>query len=237
MTLVAQLKKRRGALSLDVSLRVESTLLFVGPNGAGKTTSLLMLLGIVRPDEGTIRLGETTLFDGARIDEPPEQRGMGYVPQDAALFPHLTALENVAFGPRALGTSSDEARKRAKQLMEELGIGSLERKLATRLSGGERQKVALARALATKPRALLLDEPLAALDAEARRSARTFLRERLTAFAGPSIVVLHDRKDVEALRAPVAVIDAGRIVQQGLFEEIREDPRTAYARNFTQAET
>lgn len=237
MTLVARLKKRRGELTLDISLQTERTLLLIGPNGGGKTSLLLMLLGILRPDEGTVRLGETTLFDGARIDQPPERRAIGYVPQDEALFPHLTALENVAFGPRALGTSSAEARKTAIQLMEELGIGSLEGRLATRLSGGERQKVALARALATRPRALLLDEPLTALDAEARRSARTFLFERLTAFAGPSIVVLHDRKDVEALQAPVAVIDAGRIVQQGLLQEIREDPKTAYARNFTQAET
>lgn len=238
MTLFAQVKKRRDGFEIDVAIEAKRSLVLVGPNGAGKTTTLLMLLGIVRPDEGSVRLGDTVLFDHRRgVNVAPELRNIGYLPQDAALFPHLTALENVAFGPRALGRSASDARRIAIGVMEEVQLSALATRTAAHLSGGERHKVALARALAAQPRALVLDEPLGPLDLEARQAARAFLRDRLAAFPGPSVVVLHDPRDAAALDAPLAVIEAGRIVQTGTPEEIRADPRSDYARRFTQEET
>ena len=223
---------RAGALELAVELEVGSEpLVVLGPNGAGKTTLLLTALGILRPAGGRVVCGGEVLFDaGAGVDVPPEGREIAYLPQDYGLFPHMSALDNVAFAlacaPRPVPRAARAARARA--LLDELGAGALGERLPAALSGGERQRVALARALARPPRALLLDEPFAALDPDARGDVRVFLRERLAAIGRPAIVVSHDVADARALGARLAIMEAGRVVQQGTLDEVARAPATPY---------
>jgi molybdate transport system ATP-binding protein len=232
--LEAQLTKRIGTLELEVQLAVEGgALAIVGPNGAGKTTALLALLGIVRPETGHVRLGGEALFDAAAgIDVPTEERALAYVPQDYALFPHLTAAQNVEFALGCGGTPVGRRAEESRALLQRLGVlGGAERRPAA-LSGGERQRVALARALARAPRALLFDEPFAALDAGARGEVRMFLRARLGELGLPAVIVTHDRADVEALGVPVLVLEGGRVVQQGTLAELEARPATEYVARF-----
>ncbi len=236
MTLHADLRGRAGALEISVQLALDrGPLVLAGPNGAGKTSALHLLLGLLQPGGGRLSLDGRTLFDSERgIDVPPEERGVGYVPQDYALFPHLTVLENVRFGlePRL---DRGRAAARARAMLAELEIAHLESRRPAGLSGGERQRVALARALATDPRALLLDEPLAALDAGARQRVRAFLSERLAALRIPALVVTHDSADAAALAQRVAVLENGRIVQTGSLAELRERPATPFVAQFAGA--
>jgi molybdate transport system ATP-binding protein len=227
MTLVANIAVRAGALDLEIALEVDDRgLVLVGPNGAGKTTVLLAMVGARRPARGRITIAGDVLFDGdGGIDRPTEERGLAYLPQSYALFPHLTAAWNVAFGlrgPRA------ERIDRARSLLDRLGVGSVADRHPGALSGGEQQRVALARALAPSPRALLLDEPLAALDVESRQSVRAFLIAELRAQHRPFIVVAHDRDDVRAFAAPVAVVERGRIVQRGELASLEASPATSF---------
>ena len=224
---------RIGGLDLAVELETgESPLVVVGPNGSGKTSILLMAVGALRPLRGRIELDGEVLFDAERsIDRSPEARGLGYVPQDCGLFPHMTAVGNVAFGLECRHRfSQGERRRRALALLDELEVGHLADRLPHSLSGGEAQRVALARALASEPRALLLDEPLAALDASVRRQLRTFLPDRLRALGLPSIVVTHDADDAAAFGAEIAVIESGNVVQRGSPGELRAAPATDFVR-------
>jgi molybdate transport system ATP-binding protein len=230
--LAVRLRRRAGAFTLDVALDVGAEVLaVVGPNGAGKSTLLLSILGELPADEGRVVLEGRTLFDGAAaIDVPPEERRIAYVPQDYALFPHLTAVENVAF---ALACRGELARRpKALAWLERLGAQAYADRLPATLSGGERQRVALARALATEPGALLFDEPFAALDVEARDEVRAHLRARLTELKLPALIVTHDRADVEALDAAAVVLEGGRAVQRGTLAELRARPATAYVARF-----
>ncbi len=219
-----------GSLQLDVDLRVEggSVTAVLGPNGAGKTTLLRCLAGELAIGSGRIAL------DGRALDEPPhvfvrpEHRGMGAVHQDGLLFPHLTALENVAFGPRAKGAPVAQARSAAAAWLERVGLDDLSGVRPARLSGGQAQRVALARALASEPAALLLDEPLSALDATTRPEVRRELREHLAAFTGPTVLVTHDPIDALALADRVAVVEHGRIVQEGTVAEMAARPRSRH---------
>jgi molybdate transport system ATP-binding protein len=225
--LAATIAVRVGDLDLDVALEVDDRgLVLVGPNGAGKTTVLLAMVGARRPARGRITIAGDVLFDGAGdIDQPTEERGLAYLPQSYALFPHLTAAANVAFGlrgPRA------ERMERARSLLERLGVGAVADRQPGALSGGEQQRVALARALAPSPRALLLDEPLAALDVESRQSVRAFLIAELRAQRRPFIVIAHDPEDVRAFAAPVAVVERGRIVQRGELAALEASPATSF---------
>jgi molybdate transport system ATP-binding protein len=234
--LEVRVRKRLGALDLEVDLEMgEGTVAVVGPNGAGKTTLLLALLGVVRPDSGRVALDGQLLFEHASgTDVPTEDRRMAYVPQDYALFPHLTAGENVEFALacRRPPPPARDRRERARALLDRLGaVGYLDRRPA-QLSGGERQRVALARALAIEPRALLFDEPFASLDAGARGEVRSYLREQLAALALPSIVVTHDPADVEALGASVVVLEAGRVLQRGALADLRAHPASEYVSRF-----
>ena len=221
-----------GALALDVALRAaREPVVVVGPNGAGKTSLLMMILGAARPAEGRITLDATPLFDSsvaARVDVPVERRDIGYLPQRYGLFPHLDALHNAAYGVRA--PTRAERLARAARALDELDVGALAARRTATLSAGEAQRVALARALARRPRALLLDEPLAALDVAARREVRRFLSERLRAWGLPTIVVTHDLADAEALGGEIVVLERGRVTQRGALDEVARAPLTPFAR-------
>jgi molybdate transport system ATP-binding protein len=234
--LEAEVRLRLGTLTLDLTIAAGRVpVAIVGPNGAGKTSALLAMLGILRPHAGHIHLGGAALLDvAAGIDLPPEDRGIAYVPQDYALFPHLSAQGNVEFALGCLDPTPSRAarRERARALLVELGVGGCADRPPAALSGGERQRVALARALARQPRALLFDEPFAALDAGGRRDLRRHLGERLRQLALPAVVVTHDRADVEALGAEVVVLEAGRVVQRGTLAELMAHPATEYVARF-----
>lgn len=225
-----------GQFALRVAFTTgNGSIVLVGPNGSGKTSALLALLGIVRPRAGRISLAGRTLFDSAtNVDVATEARGLGYVPQDYGLFSHMTALANVEFALRARAPSGRrERRDRAHALLEDLEVHEAAFRRPAQLSGGQKQRVALARALAAGPRALLLDEPLAALDAGARRQVRAFLVEHLRRLAMPAVVVTHDPADAAALGARVVVLDAGSVVQTGTMDALRERPATPWIAEFT----
>lgn len=214
------------ALEVSLSLPAGPTAL-VGPNGAGKSTLLRAILGAVPVRRGRIVLEGTTLLDTARgVRLAAEERRVGWVPQEYALFPHLSVAENVAFG-----SAGPAGRARAATVLEELGLASLASRRPGALSGGERQKVALARALAAEPRALLLDEPLAALDADTRETTRTLLTETLRRLAIPSLVVTHDARDLAALGAPLVLLEAGRVRASGPLSTLRDSPPGDFARS------
>ena len=209
---------RSFALELSLEAGAEP-LALVGPSGAGKTTLLRAIAGLVRPTRGRIRVRGETWFDSeAGIDLLPEERSVGLVFQDYALFPHLSVEENVAFGARApVGES-----------LERLGIRELARTRPGELSGGERQRVALARALARRPEVLLLDEPLAALDPSTRTGVRSYLRGLLAELGLPTLLVTHDYADAVALAGTVGVLVEGRLVQLGSPRELLTSPATPF---------
>ena len=229
------LRGAMGTRALDVAFRAaDAPLALVGPNGAGKTTALLMILGAARPGVGHVALDGQPLFDGARgVDVPIEDRHIGFVPQRYALFPHLDVLANVAYGIRA--ASRGERVARAREALRELDAAPLASRRPTELSGGEMQRVALARALAGCPRALLLDEPLAALDVSLRRDVRTFLASRLRSLEIPTVVVTHDRADAEALDGDVVVLEDGAISQRGRLADLAAHPATEFVHRFVTA--
>jgi molybdate transport system ATP-binding protein len=232
----AEAHTRLGALELDVALQVRpgECLALAGPSGAGKTSVLRIAAGLVRPLEGRIEAnGETWLDTGRGIDLPPERRRCGYVFQEYALFPHLSAWQNVAYPLR--GVPRRERRARALELLGRFGLRELADARPRTLSGGERQRVALARALAPRPRALLLDEPLAALDARTRASASRELGAVLREVEVPALLVTHDFAEAAQLGDRVGVIDAGRVVQEGTPSELAAAPRSAFVADFTGA--
>ncbi len=231
MILDSDLRVRLGALDLEVALRAEAgeVVALLGPNGAGKSTVLRALAGLLPLDQGYVEIDGRRFDDpGARRSVPPEGRPVGMVFQDYLLFPHLSLLENVAFGPRAQGMDKAAARERAHGGLERVGLGELVQAKPRSISGGQAQRVALARALATEPRLLLLDEPFAALDAGTRLSVRRDLRTYLARFPGVTILVTHDMVDALALAQRVVVLEAGAVIQSGTFEQIATRPRSRY---------
>ena len=230
MTLAARVGVRLGTLDLDVDLRVDAgeTVALLGPNGAGKTTVLRALSGLTPIDAGRIELDGVVLDDGGATFVPPEGRPVGVVFQDYVLFPHLSALENVAFGLRARGAGRAAARRTAAGWLETVGLADHADDRPGALSGGQAQRVALARALAVEPRLLVLDEPLAALDQQARVAVRRDLRDRMQAFAGIRILVTHDPVDAATLADRLVVLEHGRIVQSGTLVEITAHPRSPW---------
>jgi molybdate transport system ATP-binding protein len=230
-TLSADLRVRRGSFDLDLELTVQpgEVVALLGPNGAGKSTALRLLAGLLPLDDGTVRLGRTVVEDTvARVRLEPEQRQVGVVFQDYLLFPHLTARENVAFGLRARGLARREARERADDWLARVGLAEHADRKPRQLSGGQAQRVALARALAAEPRLLLLDEPLAALDAGTRMEVRADLRHHLGSFDGATVVVTHDALDAMVLADRLVVVEDGRVVQSGAPREVSAHPRTDY---------
>jgi molybdate transport system ATP-binding protein len=225
-----------GTLRLEVALAVApgECLALAGPSGAGKTSVLRVAAGLLRPDDGRVRANGETWLDTARgIDVPAERRRCGYVFQDYALFPHLSAWQNVAYSLRGLGRSARRAR--ALELLDRLGLADRAGARPARLSGGERQRVALARALARRPEVLLLDEPLSALDARTRARATRELARVLRDSEAPALLVTHDFTEAAQLGDRVAIVDAGRIVQEGTPSELAAGPRSAFVADFTGA--
>ncbi|MGI5168993.1 ABC transporter ATP-binding protein [Spirillospora sp. CA-253888] len=221
----AHLVVRRPAFELDLRLTAEpgEVVALLGPNGAGKSTALRALAGLVPTAAGHVRV------DGADLTAlPPERRGIGMVFQDYLLFPHLSALDNVAFGLRCQGMGKRAARARAAEWLEHVGLADHASAKPRALSGGQAQRVALARALAVRPSLLLLDEPLAALDAHTRLEIRAALRRRLAGFSGAAVLVTHDPLDAMVLADRLVVVEGGRLVQQGPPAEIARRPRTDY---------
>jgi len=231
MTLDADVHVRRGTFSLDLSLAAPSgeVVALLGPNGSGKSTTLRSLAGLTPLGDGCIRL------DGDVLDDPrmgrfvlPHDRSVSMVFQDYLLFPHLSALDNVAFGLRAHGIAKAEARRDALAWLDRFGLTERAAAKPAELSGGQAQRVALARALAPEPSLLLLDEPLAALDATTRALVRRDLRRHLNDFAGITVLVTHDPLDALALASRVVVLGEGAVTQDGPIAELTARPRSRY---------
>jgi molybdate transport system ATP-binding protein len=213
------------AFDLELTLDVgRETVALVGPSGAGKTTVLRAIAGLVRPRRGRIVCDGETWFDAAGVHRAPEDRSVGFVFQDYALFPHLTVERNVAF-----------AGGDGRTLLARLGVDHLAHARPRDLSGGEQQRVALARALARRPRVLLLDEPVAALDAHTRATVRAELRELLRAEGLPTLLVTHDFEDAAALADRVGVLVDGRLRQLATPAELVAEPADAYVASFAGA--
>jgi molybdate transport system ATP-binding protein len=231
MSLEAAVGLALGRLQLEAELAVGTGELVVllGPNGAGKTTLLRALAGLLALDRGRVVLDGAVLEDTATGTwVPTERRPIGFVFQDYLLFPHLSALENVAFGLRSRGVGRAEARRRAGAWLERVGLAGHAGARPRALSGGQAQRVALARARVSEPRLLLLDEPLAALDAATRAEVRRDLRRHLAGFDGTRLLVTHDPLEAMALADRLVVLEGGRVTQTGSPAQVSQRPRSGY---------
>ena len=214
----------------DVDLGIEEGEIFaiLGPSGCGKTTTLRLLAGFERPDAGTVQLdGRTLCGPGGRF-VPPEQRSLGFVFQDYALFPHLSVLENAAFGLKG----QPDAEKRAREALDAAGLGDLGARRPHALSGGQQQRVALARTLAAHPSVVLLDEPFSGLDALLRQETRDRVRRRFKEAGATALLVTHDQQEALSFADRVAVMKGGRIEQVGPPEQVYHRPRTLFVAQF-----
>jgi molybdate transport system ATP-binding protein len=232
----AELAHAVGSIELDVRFEVQPgrCLALAGPSGAGKSTILRLLAGTTRPDRGRITHGDEVWVDTeAGVWWPPERRRCGYVFQDYALFPHLSAWRNVAYGLRS--TRSRRRKQIALSLLDRFGLAELADAKPAILSGGERQRVAVARALAANPRVLLLDEPLSALDARTRASAGRGLTATLRSLDLPVVLVTHEFNEAALLGDEIAVIDHGTIIQRGAASQLASTPASAFVADFTGA--
>jgi molybdate transport system ATP-binding protein len=213
-----------GRLNVELSAERGEIVAIIGPNGAGKTTLLRALAGII-PHEGEVKVdGESWTWPL----RPVRERGVGIVFQDQLLFPHLSALQNVAFGPRSRGVSRAEAEQTAASWLDRFGIPELSDRKPAGLSGGEAQRVAIARALATEPSLLLLDEPFSALDVGVATALRIELARHLSAYDGITLLVTHDALDALTLADRVVVLDGGEIAQVGTPRDVAAQPRTEH---------
>lgn len=230
MTLTAELRVSRGSFDLELPLRVEpgEVVALLGPNGAGKTTALRALAGLIALTGGHIRLDDHTWDAPPSVFVPAERREVGVVFQDYLLFAHLSALDNIAFGLRARGMRRAPARERAERWLARVGLTDIGQRRPRALSGGQAQRVALARALVTEPQLLLLDEPLAALDASTRLHVRSDLAHHLRDYPGHTVLVTHDPLDAMVLADRLVILEDGAIVQQGAPAEVAARPRSDY---------
>jgi len=213
---------------LTLSVQRGELLVLLGPSGCGKTTALRIVAGLEHPDEGWVELDGQVVAGPRWV--PPEARGVGMVFQEPSLFPHLTALENVAFGLRGLPRA--ERVRRAQEVLDRVGAGDLAGRFPHELSGGEQQRVALARALAPRPAVVLLDEPLSSLDPELRRRMREELRNLLKAEGSTAILVTHDQEEAFAVADRIGVLSRGRLWQVGPPEEIYHAPACRFVADF-----
>ena len=219
-----------------VSLRLGAGVCaLVGPSGAGKTTLLRLVLGLERPSSGTVRIDGVLASEGSRLALPPEERALGMVFQDLALFPHLTVHANLSFGLRSRELTREERERRVATALGWVGLEAHAQRLPHQLSAGERQRVAIARALVPEPRALFLDEPLANLDVLLADDLLELFRTLFAARPLPVLYVTHDPREAARLAAHVVVLEEGRIVQQGSLSELRASPATDFVRAFAGA--
>ena len=231
MSLAADVRVDRGPLTVELDLEVADgeVLAVLGPNGAGKSTLLRVLAGLLPPDDGRVAVGGETWDDvPAGRHVPAHERRLGMVFQDHLLFPHLSVTDNVAFGLRTRGLRKPAARAAAAEWLARVGIADLGDRRPGRLSGGQAQRAALARALVGEPALLLLDEPLSALDARTRLTVRAELRRHLADFPGSTVLVTHDPVDAMALADRVVVVEEGHVVQAGTPADVSRHPRTDY---------
>ncbi|WP_327120397.1 ABC transporter ATP-binding protein [Nocardia sp. NBC_01730] len=230
MTLDAHLRVTRGQFRLDVPLTVApgEVVALLGPNGAGKTTALRALAGLTPLTDGAIQLDDDTWDAPPKLFVPAERRRVGVVFQDYLLFAHLSALDNVAFGLRARGHRRAAARNRAAHWLGRVDLADHVADKPRALSGGQAQRVALARALATDPSLLLLDEPLAALDASTRPRVRSDLAHHLADYPGHTVLVTHDALDAMVLADRLVIVEHGAVVQEGPPAEVARRPRSDY---------
>ncbi len=211
------------SLNVESSIRKGETLVLIGENGSGKSSLLLLLTGLLLPDSGRIELNGQVLFDSLNtVHVPVEERNIGFVFQNYAIFPHMTVFENVSFGLRRRKVPASEIRSRVQEYLALLSLDSLSGVRANQLSGGEKQRTALARALVIDPALLLLDEPVSALDAVAQERMRSELRSYVRKANIPCIAVTHSFRDACALGDRVGVMERGHIVQTGTPQELME---------------
>lgn len=229
--LEAEIRVDRGALALDAALHAEQgeILALMGPSGAGKSTLLSVIAGFIPLSAGTVRLDGGAVQDAARIDVPPRERGVILLGQVPRLFPHLSARENIAFGPRAHRVPKARARADADAWLARIGLADLGDRRPARLSGGQQQRVALARALATSPRVLLLDEPLTSLDPATADGIRALLRDELADTGTTVVMATHDAADAVALADRLIVLEAGRVTADGAPAAVLASPATPFA--------
>lgn len=222
-------KLKRGPFQLDLSLKLPGGKLSVilGPSGCGKTTLLDLCAGFIQPDTGCLYQGQTDITSLV-----PERRNIGVVFQDHALFPHLSALGNAAFGPRMRGKSPAEARRIGLEKLELVGLADLAERKPGSLSGGERQRVSLARAMATDPDILLLDEPMSSLDASLRKKLGRELVRIIDSSNVTALLVTHDQEEALSLADYLAVMNKGQIVRAGEPREVWSDPRDQFTASF-----
>ncbi|MEV4999587.1 sulfate/molybdate ABC transporter ATP-binding protein [Nocardioides sp. LML1-1-1.1] len=229
MSLVVDLRVAARDVEVAFELADGETVALLGPNGAGKSTTLDVLGGLLRPDAGRVVLdGDVLTGDGRWL--APHRRRTALLAQDPLLFPHLSVLENVAFGPRSRGAGRSAARAAAEQWLAEVGATELAGRRPAQLSGGQAQRVAVARALAADPRLLLLDEPMAALDIAVAPALRQLLRTVLA--ERTAVVVTHHVLDALLLADRVVVLDGGRVVEDGPAADVLSRPRSAFAARF-----
>ncbi|GGG04700.1 sulfate/molybdate ABC transporter ATP-binding protein [Paenibacillus abyssi] len=213
----------------DVSFTIEKGRLIglLGPSGGGKTSILRMLAGLESPTSGDI------VFHGKKVNElPPQERGIGFVFQNYALFKHMTVYDNIAFGLKVKKQSKDQIRERVMSLVELTGLKGFEHRYPHQLSGGQRQRVAFARALAPEPQLLLLDEPFAAIDAKIRHELRTWLKDMIERLGITSIFVTHDQDEAIEVADEIMIINKGRLEQKGSPWDIYKNPQTQFVASF-----
>jgi iron(III) transport system ATP-binding protein len=220
---------------LRLEVRKNELLSLVGPSGCGKTTTLNIIAGLCEPDGGTVVI-DGAIVDGMdgkhRIHASPYSRRIGYVVQDYALFPHMTAGENISYGLKTKHLPRNEAESRTRKLLQFVSLADHSESYPSQLSGGQKQRVALARALAIEPEILLLDEPLAALDPRTRESIRSELKKMLDALNVTTIYVTHELEEAYELSNRIAVMGDGRIEQVGQREDILRKPNSAFVADF-----
>ncbi|MEV4689294.1 sulfate/molybdate ABC transporter ATP-binding protein [Microbacterium sp. LWH3-1.2] len=227
----ARVVVRRGGFALDVALQAASgaVVALMGPSGAGKSTLLGVLAGLTGFDEGHVHLGGRAIDASPARRTPPASRGVVLLGQDPRLFPHLSAIDNVAFGLRVHGATKAAAADGAGDWLRRVGLEGLGGRRPAQLSGGQQQRVALARALATAPAALLLDEPLTSLDTETAGDVRALLHQQLAATGTTAVVATHDAVDAVALASRLVVLEGGRVTQSGPVREVLASPATRFA--------
>lgn len=218
-----EVKKRLRDFDLSFKLDIDcgKTLMLVGDNGCGKTSLLNIVAGLSTPDKGRICLDGCTLFDSEkRINIPPESRGIGYVFQSYALFPHMSVYDNVAFGLRVRKIPASEIDALVREHLDNAGLWDIRKAKAADISGGQKQRTALARALIIGPRLLLLDEPLSALDVRKQAIMRRELKQSIRACGVPCIIVTHDLRDVVSIGDLACLLERGNVVFQGKAEDV-----------------